>query len=184
MVERFLANFLIDFLLIFLPIAFFSLQKKGRNQKFGLKDSLQELGFCQIPLKQFLKKTILLTAALIAVAFAISFLLNAFHANDLSNVAPAIESLRAIPLLLVYIVIVRSSAEEVFFRGFLTKKTGALVSSILFALIHLSYGSYAEVAGAFILGFIFAKVFQLNKNLYPNIAAHIAFNAVSVTLMY
>jgi len=110
--------------------------------------------------------------------------LNTFNANDLSNVTPAIDYLRATPLLLVYIVIVRSSAEEVFFRGLLTKKTGALVSSILFALIHLSYGSYAEVAGAFILGFIFAKAFQLNKNLYPNIAAHIAFNAISVTLMY
>ncbi len=184
MIERFLANFLIDFLLIFLPIAFFFVQKKSRKQRFGLKYSLEELGFCKIPLKQFLKKTILLTAALIAVAFAISFLLNAFHANDLSKIAPAVEQLRGTPLLLLYIVIVRSSAEEVFFRGLLTKKTGALVSSILFALIHLSYGSYAEVAGAFILGFIFATTFQLNKNLYPNIAAHIAFNAVSVTLMY
>jgi membrane protease YdiL (CAAX protease family) len=51
-------------------------------------------------------------------------------------------------------------------------------------LFHIGYGSAAEIIGAFALGLVLAKAFQLNKNLYPNIFAHAAYNAVALAVIF
>ncbi len=84
--------------------------------------------------------------------------------------------------MLWYFLTVRVFAEEVFFRGFLAKHAGALVSSVLFALAHFAYGSVVEVAGAFALGLVLAAAFGQNKNLVPNILAHFFYNLVFLTV--
>ncbi|MEK7540280.1 MAG: CPBP family intramembrane glutamic endopeptidase [Patescibacteria group bacterium] len=84
--------------------------------------------------------------------------------------------------LLGYLLVARVIAEEIFFRGFLAKKTGAVVSSIVFGALHASYGSGVEIIGAIVLGYALAKAFEKNKNLFPNIAAHFLYN-LTVVLM-
>ncbi len=180
MQARFFSTLLVDFFLVAAPFLFIFLQQKQLKKSFNLKEAGRELGFKAVSLKQMVKKTALLLVALVAVAYLLDFLLSALALNDSIRVVEAVARLRLMPWLLAWLLVVRAVAEEIFFRGFLVKRVGVFFSTVLFALVHLGYGSYAEVVGAFVLGLILAKAFQLNKNLYPNIAAHIAYNALAI----
>ncbi|MBN2067675.1 MAG: CPBP family intramembrane metalloprotease [Candidatus Diapherotrites archaeon] len=184
MLERLASNALIDLFLIGIPIAFLFIKKKREKQALSAKETARELGLSGIELKSFLKKTALLLAALVIAALFLDFLLTAFSVNDSQNIAAEIAGLKAVPLLLFYLLSARVLSEEIFFRGFLVKRAGVVVSALLFAAMHFGYGSHAEIAGAFILGVILGKAFQLNKNLYPNIAAHIAYNAIAISMIF
>ena len=184
MTWNFLPNILIDLTLITLPLLAIGLEKQRAKGKTRLKDAMQELGFKNINAMQLAKKTIKLFALLALASFTIGIILVLAKLDDTYKVAEAVSKLKFMPIVLVYILVVRVTAEEVFFRGFLVKRAGIVLSAALFALAHLMYGSIAEVIGAFILGLILAKAFQLNKNLYPNILAHIAYNIAALTLFY
>ena len=75
-------------------------------------------------------------------------------------------------------------AEEIFFRGFLLDRIGILLSSLLFALAHFSYGSPTELAVAFTAGFTFALMRRSRNSLIPSIAAHALFNLTTVIIVY
>lgn len=84
-------------------------------------------------------------------------------------------------------VVVAPIAEELIFRGYLygvlRKYTGRLsailLSSLLFAAIHLHAPSFA---GLFILAVVLALVYERTGSLWAPIAMHAVFNAVSVFL--
>lgn len=71
--------------------------------------------------------------------------------------------------------------EEIFFRGFLSKRIGILPSSILFGLAHYSYNSTfgIEIIAAFIFGTMAAYIFKKTGSLYPGIIAHIGVNTLA-----
>ena len=145
---------------------------------------LHELYFRKIYTGDFLKKTIILFFALVVVSLILSNLLVAAGVTDLENVAESVLRIRAqAPLLLLYLLTVRPIAEEVFFRSFLVPRIGIWGSTILFAAVHVFYFSVAELIGAFILGLILAKAFQHNKNIFPNIFAHIFYNFLAIALL-
>ncbi len=171
-------NIFFDVALIALPIAFLFSRKKN------LKKALQELGFAKINGLSLLKKTLLLFVALIIVSIVFTAALDFFGLNDLNLVSESVEKVSSIIPLFFLIVILRVISEEVFFRGFLVEKIGIVASSGIFALFHIGYGSVAEIIGAFVLGVILAKAFQLNKNLYPNILAHAAYNAIALSAIF
>jgi len=75
-------------------------------------------------------------------------------------------------------------AEEVFFRGFLLGRIGIVLSSLLFALAHFTYGSVAEFAVAFTAGLAFAVMKRRSGSLIPAITAHALFNFVTVLILY
>ena len=91
-------------------------------------------------------------------------------------------------------------SEEIFFRSFLygrlRKLAGkilpgkaalafaALATTALFAVAHYSYGSVAQILGAFTIGLIFMGVFILTDSLAAVIAAHAVFNFISVCIIY
>jgi len=75
-------------------------------------------------------------------------------------------------------------AEEIFFRGFLLGRIGIILSSLLFALAHFTYGSVAEFAVAFTAGLAFAAMKRRSGSLVPAIAAHALFNFVTILLFY
>lgn len=163
---------LIDFLLIGIPLYYFKKKKKSPAKELGLKkEKIQTL----------VKQTLILFSAVVIAALALTALMDFFGLNDLNNVTQALEPLSF--AWLVYLFTVRIISEEIFFRGFIVKKLGALWSSSLFALAHITYGSGAEILGAFVLGFIMAKAFEKNKNLYPNIAAHFLYNLVAICFL-
>ncbi|MDD5148003.1 MAG: CPBP family intramembrane metalloprotease [Candidatus ainarchaeum sp.] len=177
----FAVNFLIDFFFIAFPVLFIARNAK----KFGIKKILAELGLQKIGAKTFFKETTKLTGLLFAVSIAVSIILLAIGLNDTQKVFEAINSLQAKGILfLFYLLIVRVTAEEIFFRGFLAKKTGIIISSTVFALAHISYASAAEIIGAFFLGIVLARAFLKNKNLVPNIFAHIFYNFIVLIIAF
>ena len=86
-------------------------------------------------------------------------------------------------------VIVAPFVEEVFFRGFIFPglrnrwgwKKGALISAGLFALAHAVPTSYPPI---FVLGFIFAFLYQTSDSVWPSILMHMVFNSVNLALVY
>lgn len=130
------------------------------------------------------KRTLVLTAILLIVSIILSTVFLSIGFTDLEKVGNVIEKLKQTqPALLIYLLVARVFVEEFFFRGFLSKKTGALVSSLAFAAAHFTYGSMAEVIGAFVLGYILAKAFEKNKTLVPNILAHMLYNVFTLLLL-
>jgi len=174
MIEEHLFTFFIDFSLIMLPISIVVSRERG------LKKALNRLGFRKAPIKGVLKSSVKLFLAMIAVSLWISLAAIFLNINDLELVSQTMQQAKAAVPLLFWFITVRVVSEEIFFRGFLVEKIGPVASSAVFALFHLGYGSVTEIVGAFILGLVLAKALQLNKNLYPNIFAHIAYNAVAL----
>ncbi|MBI4044686.1 MAG: CPBP family intramembrane metalloprotease [Candidatus Diapherotrites archaeon] len=170
-----LQQLFIDFTLIFFPLLFYKLEKK---------DPLAELGLYSNGLKKDALNAIGLFAALTAITIAISVASSFLNVNDLDKVYDSVERLKTTgPALLGYLLVARVIAEEIFFRGFLAKKTGAVISSIVFGALHASYGSAVEITGAIVLGYVLAKAFESNKNLLPNIFAHFLYNLTVVLIV-
>lgn len=166
---------LIDIALISLPLIFYKVEKK---------DSLKELGLYPRGFKKDAVNTLKLFFALAAITVAISLAASALSANDLDRVYESVNQTKNTnTLFLGYLLVVRVFSEEIFFRGWLAKKTGAIVSSIIFGLLHASYGSSVEIVGAVVLGYVLAKAFEWNKNILPNIAAHFLYNLVVVLMI-
>ncbi|MDO8538647.1 MAG: CPBP family intramembrane metalloprotease [archaeon] len=159
---------LIDIILILAPIAFFVAKKQNPFQELGLK---------KLSLKDFLKKSVLTYANLIVFSLIIAIVLSLIGLNDLVKVDEVIQEILTLsPILIIYLLVVRVLAEEVFFRGFLVNKIGIIPSSIVFGLAHVGYGSIAQVIGAGLLGLVLAYTFKKNQNLIPNIVAHSIYN--------
>jgi membrane protease YdiL (CAAX protease family) len=91
--------------------------------------------------------------------------------------------------LLVGGVIVAPVAEEIFFRGFVFAglrgrygwKKAALISSALFAVIHVTPTAMVPI---FILGLIFAYLYHHSNSIWPAILMHVSTNALALGLAY
>ncbi|MCK4883229.1 MAG: CPBP family intramembrane metalloprotease [Candidatus Diapherotrites archaeon] len=126
------------------------------------------------------------------VQILLAITLSQFASNDLELVSELIKSLS--PYFLIYVLIVRVFAEEVFFRGFLSKKLeeatfkktnvkwlGLLFASIIFAFAHFTYGSFYEIMGAMALGFVLGYVYLKSNSLVVSTVAHVLYNAIVIT---
>ncbi|MFH1587287.1 MAG: type II CAAX endopeptidase family protein [Candidatus Diapherotrites archaeon] len=175
MINAFLIEMAFDALLIGLPLLFFIWQKLSAKGELGLKPN------------RFLKdltESLLLFVALFVSSIIISILLSMLNLNDLVVVKDSIKTMiSSIPLFIVYALVVRVFAEEVFFRGFLVKRVGILWSSLAFGLMHALYGSVAEVIGAFLLGLILAWWFQKNNSLLQNYIGHFLYNCFIIAIL-
>jgi membrane protease YdiL (CAAX protease family) len=103
--------------------------------------------------------------------------------NDTESVGEAIRQGLENPLAFSYLLVARAISEEIFFRGFLSKKVGIIFSSSLFGLAHFLYGSVVEVAGAMVLGLLLARSFSKTKNLYVNMIAHFLYNLLAIVMI-
>jgi membrane protease YdiL (CAAX protease family) len=85
-------------------------------------------------------------------------------------------------------VVLAPIAEELLFRGFLyryflnkmTMLQAAVLSSVLFAAIHMHIASFLPL---FCLGFLFAHAYQATGNIVAPIFFHGLFNATTISLM-
>jgi membrane protease YdiL (CAAX protease family) len=73
--------------------------------------------------------------------------------------------------------------EELFFRTLLVPRIGVFFSALAFALLHLGYGSWAEIIGAFILGIVLGWYYKKHQDLFVNFYAHLLYNGVAVLFM-
>jgi uncharacterized protein len=93
------------------------------------------------------------------------------------------------PLLFAFVTaIVAPFTEELFFRGFLFKglreKYGwvnaLMFSSIIFALFH---GQVATLIPTFLLGALFAYMYQRSESVFPGMLLHFAVNSIGVIVL-
>lgn len=93
--------------------------------------------------------------------------------------------LSKIPLYLILAAVFFAPiSEELFFRGFLAKKYGMLLSALAFSISHILYGSLFELLGAFLVGLVFAWYFIKENNLAVCIFAHSFYNISSLVLVF
>ena len=163
------------------PISFIFWKEKLHTTTESLKIALVDLGFFTNGFKSDASTTLKLIFTMFTASIIISILLYNAGLNDLSKVDLIISQFGIYSLL--YLTIVRATAEEIFFRGFLVKRVGVISSTVLFAALHIGYGSIAEIIGALYLGFILAYVFSKNKSIIPNIIAHVCFNIFSIFIL-
>ena len=107
--------------------------------------------------------------------------------HDLSAPAevPAIMVwLAELPIFYKLIIVgVAMTVEEAFFRGFLQPRLGLVVSSILFALSHFSYGLPFMVVGVFTISLIIGRTLERTGDLLPCIVAHGIFDGVQLLVV-
>ena len=92
-------------------------------------------------------------------------------------------------VLLIGGAVVAPFVEELFFRGFVFPglrkrwnwKIAAVISAGLFAMAHLLPTSILPI---FILGFIFAFLYQISGSIWPSIIMHMLTNTVALTAAY
>lgn len=144
------------------------------------------------------------------VAGALSALLYFLGYLDTASVEEKILSL-PLPALIAAFTLA-PLAEEALFRGYLFRKiseialtgrqdasparvagagslsgafpsaAGAILSSLLFAAAHFSYGSVAELGVAFSIGMVFCHFTLKSKSLVPAVLAHASFNLLSILM--
>lgn len=73
--------------------------------------------------------------------------------------------------------------EEAFFRAFLQTRMGLLLSSVLFATSHLSYGLPLMVVGVFAVSVVFGLLFRVREDILPCMVAHAVFDAIQLFLI-
>lgn len=148
--------------------------------KNDLKTTLSSIRFPG-PVKDGIFYGAMTLSAIFLVLFMLGLAAILLGFNDQEKVSEKIESLPF--AVLIFAVVGAPITEELFFRGFLTKRTGIILSALLFGLMHFAYGSVVEVLGAFMIGLVLATSFKLTKSVTPCILAHMAYNAISITFM-
>ena len=152
------------------------------------KVSWKELGF-----RAFSTAALSLGCGLLVAVYVLVIINNlimvalgvATQADVISEILGEIDS----PYLFAFTTaIVAPITEELFFRGFLFKglreKYGwvnaLMFSSIIFALFH---GQLATLLPTFLLGALFAYMYQRTESVYPGMVLHFAVNAMGAMVL-
>jgi membrane protease YdiL (CAAX protease family) len=147
------------------------------------------VGWEALGLRGFRGQTIGLGCGLMLLSFAFNFLYSMFLA--LFNLRVQVDWVSVFAevaspwWLLVGGAVVAPIAEEIFFRGFVFAglrehygwQKAALTSSALFAAIHLTPTAIVPI---FILGCIFAYLYQRSNSIWPAILMHVLTNALAL----
>ncbi|MEM4634119.1 MAG: CPBP family intramembrane glutamic endopeptidase [Candidatus Anstonellaceae archaeon] len=167
----------------------------GRSIKEGLSYLCLDLGEKRLPKLIIYGFAGFLALALISAV--ISFLLYNFGFFDALKVKEKVLSLSL--LSLISAITLSPIGEEMLFRGYVFRKAqqliskkkaskasflfAALVSSFLFSLMHISYGSVTQLVSTFFLGIFLCALSQVSESLIPPIIAHASFNLLSVATL-
>ncbi|MEM3071156.1 MAG: CPBP family intramembrane glutamic endopeptidase, partial [Candidatus Anstonellales archaeon] len=112
------------------------------------------------------------------ISFFISLLLSVIGINDQNKIQ---EKVSQFPVHIILAAIVLSPlSEEILFRGFLYRHFGLVVSSAVFSISHLIYGSAAELVVTFFLGAFLCRMVEKTNSLYPAVIAHGIFNLTAI----
>jgi membrane protease YdiL (CAAX protease family) len=118
----------------------------------------------------------------IAMALIIALILKGVGLlNEEPQPAPMIAWMAALPLWKkAMIVLSAMTVEEAFFRGWLQKRVGLVVSTLIFALAHAGLGQPLLLIGVAVISLVIGVTFYRTKNLIPGIVAHGVFDAVQL----
>jgi membrane protease YdiL (CAAX protease family) len=167
-------------LLLLAPVWSLAVRKYGASR--------QTLG-----LRRFKGETLGLGCLLMILSYGFNLvyglLLAQFDLRIQPNLAPALARLSSPWPLLVGGALVAPLVEEVFFRGFVFAglrgrygwRRAAVVSAGLFAVVHFTPTAVIPI---FILGYIFAYLYQRSGSLWPAILMHVATNTWTLGVAY
>jgi uncharacterized protein len=147
------------------------------------RNILKKLGYEKVELKKALSQSLFYLGALLVASMivGIAFSYTAFS-DQLDDVSQTLKGSDFAELLVI--VLIGSFAEEIFFRGYLQKKTNLLTASFIFAYFHVIYNSLPEVVGAFVLGIVLGKAYEKTNGLFVPTLAHLAYNLVVLLLVF
>jgi membrane protease YdiL (CAAX protease family) len=129
---------------------------------------------------------------LLVFYFANSFyamLLEQFGLRVQSDMTPVLRGLSTPWPLFVTIVLIAPVVEETFFRGFVFAglrsrydwRKAAVISAALFSAAHMELTFFIP---GFVLGLLFAYLYQRSNSIWPGMIVHALMNALAVTLAY
>ncbi len=169
--------------MFFIIALFVPARGKGFNYALsyiGLRPKKQKILFLFAIGITALVLSVIITALVSLVLYQLGFL----------DTGPVRDKIFSLPLVaLIGAFTVAPLGEEALFRGLIFRKAseiskswviGALVSSAIFAAMHFSYGSVAEIAVAFSIGLVFCAFVKKTKSLIPSLVAHASFNFLSI----
>ena len=180
----------------YLSLAFFVCAVLAASWKGGIRKGFGylRLMFRAKDVPRLLLEAVVLFAACGITTLAVSGI---FLVLGLLDTQAVYEKMIMLPLpVLIAAFTFAPLAEETMFRGFLFRKmedwlallgknawvAAALLSSLIFALLHASYGSVAEVGVAFAIGFVLCIGTKRFNSLVPAVLAHAAFNFASIVM--
>lgn len=127
-----------------------------------------------------------------AILYALVYLVT--HKTEHSEVLKRmVLYLRAHPFLLCYTVITAGVTEELLFRGYLlprleffirNRQVAIFLSSLLFGLGHYGFGTFTNVAGAMVIGWILALYYDRFRNIKVMILFHILWDTAGLYLNF
>lgn len=131
---------------------------------------------------------ILMFITTIIFAFILYFF-TGVEGDSFKSVAEIAVGISALSMLLIFI---QTIIAEIYFRGFLLDKINSfagkniaiILTSLLYGLVHLSYGELYPAILPIFLGLILGYVVFKTKNLYSVIFAQIFFNIIVFILNY
>lgn len=118
------------------------------------------------------------------VLFAVA--LAAVSGEELLPQAPpaVIPWLAARPVLLrLGIAASAGLVEEAFFRGFLQPRIGIVLSTLFFAMAHLSYDQPIMLVGVTLLSLLYSLLTRWRQNIWPAVVAHFLFDAIQLLVV-
>jgi len=153
----------------------------GRWKNF--KGFISKLGIKETDVRKGLVTAVLYLGLLIVVSTLIGIVMQYLgFQQDLEQVTDLLRGADFADLLII--LTVASFVEEVFFRGYLQRKTNILFASFIFGYFHIIYGSLSEIVGAFFLGLVLGKEYDQTKNLFAPILSHFFYNLVTIMLLF
>lgn len=95
--------------------------------------------------------------------------------------SPVIPWMAALPIWKKALIIFSAmTVEEAFFRGWLQKRVGLVISTIVFAISHAGYGQPFLLIGVTVVSLVIGYTFYKTRNLWPCIIAHGVFDAIQL----
>jgi membrane protease YdiL (CAAX protease family) len=94
-------------------------------------------------------------------------------------------------LLLLFTVFTAGITEELINRGYIHSRLEALTnnknvaitaSSLLFGILHYTYGNFYQIIGPFVIGLVFAFYYSKYRNIKILIICHILWNLMALLI--
>ena len=167
-------------LLFVIPVWWFTIRKYGT-------------GWDALGLRAFRLSSVGLGCGLMLLSFlfnaAYGLFLAQFGLRTQVDLIPVFAELSYPLILFIAGAVIAPLVEELFFRGFVFAglrtrygwQRAALISALLFALIHLQPTAFLPI---FLLGLIFAVLYQYSGSLWPAILMHFATNTLGLGVAY
>lgn len=146
----------------------------------NIRITLKEL---HIPgnLKSNITWTVIGLVAIFLGGIVINLLTSQAGVNDQSKVVETVNAFSYEVILMA--ILLAPIGEELLFRGFLTKRFGIIISSLLFGIVHIAYGSYVEIIGAIYIGLVLAYIFKKTESIMPCILTHFLYNLMAIIIL-